>query len=161
EAADRLNGLAAEVIAMSRIEAGKLHLDKRPCDVDVMIAGALAELAAGPGGHPRARQGTLGIDPGLPPARADSQLAPQVAQQVVKQFLENAMRYSPESAPITVTARLQGAKIVVGVADRGPGIPDNELSLIFDKFFRGRQHRFSTKGTGMGLAIAKGIAEAH
>jgi two-component system sensor histidine kinase KdpD len=157
EAADRLNGLAAEVIAMSRIEAGKLHLEKRPSRVDVMIAGALTELAAGPGGHPGARQVTLEIEPGLPPAEAD----PELAQQVVKQFLENAMRYSPESAPITVTARLQGAKIVVGVADRGPGIPDNELSLIFDKFFRGRQHRFSTKGTGMGLAIAKGIAEAH
>ena len=50
---------------------------------------------------------------------------------------------------------------MIGVADRGPGIEENERPLIFDKFFRGRRHRFSTKGTGMGLAIAKGIAEAH
>jgi signal transduction histidine kinase len=60
-----------------------------------------------------------------------------------------------------VTAGVQHGKIVIGVADCGPGIEENERPLIFDKFFRGRRHRFSTKGTGMGLAIAKGIAEAH
>ncbi len=52
-------------------------------------------------------------------------------------------------------------RIVIGVADRGPGIEENERARIFDHFFRGRRHRFDTKGTGMGLAIAKGIAEAH
>ena len=60
-----------------------------------------------------------------------------------------------------VTASVKNGKIVIGVADRGPGIEENERALIFDKFFRGRRHRFSTKGTGMGLSIAKGIAEAH
>jgi len=50
---------------------------------------------------------------------------------------------------------------VIGIADRGPGIEENERMRIFDRFFRGRQHRFATKGTGMGLAIAKGIVEAH
>ena len=50
---------------------------------------------------------------------------------------------------------------MIGVADRGPGIEENERARIFDKFFRGRRHRFETKGTGMGLAIAKGIVEAH
>jgi signal transduction histidine kinase len=47
------------------------------------------------------------------------------------------------------------------VADRGPGIDEMERARLFDKFFRGRRHRFDTKGTGMGLAIAKGIVEAH
>ncbi len=50
---------------------------------------------------------------------------------------------------------------MIGVADRGAGIEEDERSRIFDKFFRGRRHRFETKGTGMGLAIAKGIVEAH
>jgi two-component system sensor histidine kinase KdpD len=50
---------------------------------------------------------------------------------------------------------------LIRVADRGPGIQENERILIFDKFFRGRRHRYETKGTGMGLAIAKGIVEAH
>ena len=66
-----------------------------------------------------------------------------------------------EGTAVTVSAELKGAKIVIGVADRGPGIDEDERARIFDKFFRGRRYRFETKGTGMGLAIAKGIIEAH
>jgi signal transduction histidine kinase len=62
---------------------------------------------------------------------------------------------------VTISAERKGAKIVIGVADRGPGIDEMERARLFDKFFRGRRHRFDTKGTGMGLAIAKGIVEAH
>jgi two-component system sensor histidine kinase KdpD len=56
---------------------------------------------------------------------------------------------------------LQYNTIVVSVADRGPGVDEDERVRIFDKFFRGRRNRFATQGTGMGLAIAKGIVEAH
>jgi len=153
EGADRLNQLAAEVIAMARIEAGKLHLEKKPVAVNELISGALAELGAAR----RGREVSVEVPDGLPAADAD----PELAREVVKQFVENALKYSPEEAPVRVTAALKNGKIIIGVADRGSGIEDNERPLIFDKFFRGRRHRFSTKGTGMGLAIAKGIAEAH
>lgn len=153
QGADRLNHLAAEVIAMARIEAGKLHLDKGPVPVEDLIEGALGELASAT----RGREIAIQIPADLPRAEADVELA----REVVKQFVENAIKYSPEGAPIYVTAAMKNGKIVIGVADRGPGIEENERALIFDKFFRGRRHRFSTKGTGMGLAIAKGIAEAH
>jgi signal transduction histidine kinase len=75
--------------------------------------------------------------------------------------VENALKYSPPGSPLSVSARLKNGKIVVGVADRGPGIEENERFRIFEKFYRGRAHRYDTKGTGMGLAIAKGIVEAH
>jgi two-component system sensor histidine kinase KdpD len=153
QGADRLNQIAAEVIAMARIEAGKLHLDKHPFAVEDLIAGALSELAPATRGHAL----SVEVASGLPLAEADFELA----QQVVKHFIENALNYSPDAAPIRVTAGLKNGRIVIGVADRGPGIEENERALIFEKFFRGRRHRFSTKGTGMGLAIAKGIAEAH
>jgi two-component system sensor histidine kinase KdpD len=153
EEADRLNQLAAEVVAMARIEAGKLHLEKHPVAVPDIISGALAELP----GSLKGRQVALRVPANLPPAEADSEFV----QQVVKQFVENALKYSPDGAPISISAELQGGKIVIGVADRGPGIEENERTRIFDKFFRGRRHRFDTKGTGMGLAIAKGIVEAH
>jgi signal transduction histidine kinase len=81
--------------------------------------------------------------------------------QVVKHFVENALKYTAEGSAIDISAELKSGKIVIGVADRGPGIEENERARIFDKFFRGRRHRFDTKGTGMGLAIAKGIVEAH
>ena len=86
---------------------------------------------------------------------------PELAQQVVKQFLENALKYTPEDSLITISAERKSGKIVIGVADRGPGIEEHERALIFDRFYRGREQRFKTKGTGMGLAIAKGIVEAH
>ena len=153
EEADRLNQLAAEVVAMARIEAGKLHIEKRELPVEQIVTGALAEVESLRKGRPIA----IHAPADLPFAQAD----PELAQQVVKQFLENALKYTPEDSPITISVERKGAKIVIGVADRGPGIEEHERALIFDRFYRGREQRFRTKGTGMGLAIAKGIVEAH
>ena len=153
EEADRLNRLAAEAVEMARIEAGKLHLDKQPVPVAELIGGALAEVGAPLKGRPL----TLSVPGDLPAAEVDRDFA----SQVVKQVVENALRYSPEGSPLAISAQRKGEKIVIGIADHGPGIEENERPRIFDKFYRGRRHRFDTKGTGMGLAIAKGIVEAH
>jgi two-component system sensor histidine kinase KdpD len=153
EEADRLNQLAAEVVAMARIEAGKLHLEKREVTVDQIVTGALAEIEGLRKGRPIAIRAAAD----LPAVEAD----PELAQQVIKQFIENALKYTPEDSPLTVSAERKAGKIVIGVADRGEGIEEHERALIFDRFYRGREHRFQTKGTGMGLAIAKGIVEAH
>jgi two-component system sensor histidine kinase KdpD len=151
EEADRLNRLAAEVVAMARIEAGKLHLEKRPVAAAEIVSNALSALPAD------ARPVTVNMAAELPLVDAD----PEFAAQVVKQLVENALKYSPGGSPVVVSAERRDARIVIGVADHGPGIEENERARIFDKFFRGRRHRFDTKGTGMGLAIAKGIVEAH
>jgi two-component system, OmpR family, sensor histidine kinase KdpD len=151
EEADRLNRLAAEVVAMARIEAGKLHLEKRPVAAAEIVSNALSALPAD------ARPVTVNVAPELPLVDAD----PEFAAQVVRQLVENALKYSPGGSPVVVSAERRDARIVIGVADRGPGIEENERARIFDKFFRGRRHRFDTKGTGMGLAIAKGIVDAH
>jgi len=153
EEADRLNRLAAEVIEMARIEAGRLHLEKSPVRAERLVEAALADLAPALEGRPVAVE----IAEGLPEAQAD----PELILRAVKQFVENAAKYSPAGAPISVNAKLENGKIVIGVADRGPGIEENERFRIFEKFYRGRRHRYETKGTGMGLAIAKGIVEAH
>jgi two-component system sensor histidine kinase KdpD len=153
EEADRLNHLSAEVIAMARVEAGKLHLDRKPVSPVELIEGALGELSVSIKG----RLLEVRAPADLPAVDAD----PEFTQQVIKQLLENALRYSPGDSPVTVTAEADGGKIVFGVADQGPGIEEFERARLFDKFFRGRRHRFDTKGTGMGLAIAKGIVEAH
>jgi two-component system, OmpR family, sensor histidine kinase KdpD len=151
EETDRLSRLASEVIAMARIEAGKLHLEKQPVAVSDLVASALS------GAPSDGRAWQLNISDRLPLADAD----PEFAAQVVRQLAENAVKYSPPGSPIGVSAERRDGKIVIGVSDRGPGIEENERTRIFDRFFRGRRHRFDTKGTGMGLAIAKGIAEAH
>jgi two-component system, OmpR family, sensor histidine kinase KdpD len=153
EESDRLNQLAAEVIAMARIEAGKLHLERRAIPVDELLSSALNEIDPAWKG----RKLVVEVEPSLPPAGAD----PEFIQQVLKQLLDNALKYSPEGSPVTVSARLVEGRIVIGVADRGDGIEENERASIFEKFFRGRRHRFDVKGTGMGLPIAKGIVDAH
>ncbi len=153
EEADRLNHWSSEVIAMARVEAGKVHLEKEPVDAEELISHTMADLKPALQNHVVSVQ----VAEHLPRAEADAELV----QQVLRQLVENALRYSPQGAPVTVSAAEKDGKIVIGVADRGPGIQENERALIFDKFFRGRQHRFETKGTGMGLAIARGIIEAH
>ncbi len=153
EEADRLNHLAAEVIAMARVEAGKLHLEKFPATATALIESALAELTS----LRRRRPVDVQVAPDLPKVDCD----PELVQQVIKQLVENAFKYSPQDTPLTISAQCKGVKILIAVADRGAGIDDDERAHIFDKFFRGRRYRFETKGTGMGLAIAKGIVEAH
>ena len=153
EEADRLNRLAAEVIEMARIEAGRLHLEKASVSVAALVDQAIAGFTA----PLDPRRVAVEIEEGLPQGEGDAELI----LRVVRQLVENALKYSPPGSPLSVSARLKNGKIVIGVADRGPGIEDNERFRIFEKFYRGRAHRYGTEGTGMGLAIAKGIVEAH
>jgi two-component system sensor histidine kinase KdpD len=76
-------------------------------------------------------------------------------------LLENAYQYSPAGQPIVITAEAANYGVVTSVADRGSGIDDGDLALIFDKFYRGQDQRYRVQGTGMGLPIAKAIVEAH
>jgi len=153
EEADRLNRLVAEVLEMVRIEAGKLHLEKRPRDIGEIVGAALAELKP----VLQDRRVDVRLQDALPAADVDFDFI----QQVLRQLLDNALKYSPAGSPLTISARSGEGRVVVSVADRGSGIDEREQMLIFDKFFRAREHRFRVPGTGMGLAIAKGIVEAH
>jgi two-component system, OmpR family, sensor histidine kinase KdpD len=82
-------------------------------------------------------------------------------REVLIHLIENANQYSPAGEPITITAEADGNCVVTSVADRGSGIDDLEQSLIFEKFYRGKDQRYSVEGTGMGLPIAKAIVQAH
>ena len=81
--------------------------------------------------------------------------------KVLQHLLENAAKYSPEGSPIFVSAEATKGKLCTSVADRGVGVDDFERMMIFDKFYRGQGQRYRVQGTGMGLAIAKAIVEAH
>jgi two-component system sensor histidine kinase KdpD len=83
------------------------------------------------------------------------------AQEVLVHLIENANQYSEPDQPITITAEANGDFVTTSVADRGEGIDDAERTLVFEKFYRGKDQRYSVEGTGMGLPIAKAIVEAH
>jgi two-component system sensor histidine kinase KdpD len=153
EESDRLNHLVEEATQLARLEAKQVELDLTTNDIGAPIDRALESAKKALAGHKveLARTGEL------PPAVFDLELV----TNVMCQLLENAAKYSPPGAPIQVSSENTESEIVVSVADHGPGIDELEQSLIFDKFYRSKDSRYSVQGTGMGLAIAKAVVEAH
>jgi two-component system sensor histidine kinase KdpD len=153
EEADRLNRLVGEAAEMARLDAGEVKLELEPHPIEDVIRAAL-EHCKGPLGN---RTVNVRIAPGLPRVRVDVARA----REVLVHLVENANQYSPPDQPITITAEASGDCVVTSVADRGSGIDDPEQALIFEKFYRGKDQRYSVEGTGMGLPIAKAIVGAH
>jgi two-component system, OmpR family, sensor histidine kinase KdpD len=153
EESDRLNRLVGEAAEMSQLDAGNVDLHIEPHSIDELVSSALLYCR----GSLVHRQVDVRIAPGLPRVRVD---LPR-ASEVLVQLIENANQYSPPDKPITVTAERNGDYVVTSVADRGNGIDYPEQDLIFEKFYRGKDQRYSVQGTGMGLPIAKAIVEAH
>ena len=153
EEADRLDRLVGEATEMAQLDANKVELHMAPVDIAAVIESAVDESKAVLGQHPV----DVRVAPSLPKVHVDFD---RIAE-VLKQLLENAAKYSPSASPITITAERKADRIVTSVTDHGAGIDDFEQSMVFDKFYRGRDQRYSVQGTGMGLAIAKAIVEAH
>ena len=153
--ADRLNRLVANLLDLSRIEAGALRLDREDYLLEDLINEAVAQvrLLFSPG----QLHVELPADPStLPWVYVD----PILMEQVLSNLLENAAKYSPAGSPVTVRVKAQGSDAVLQVEDRGPGIATEEREKVFDRFYRVTQKGRSA-GTGVGLAVCKGIVEAH
>jgi two-component system sensor histidine kinase KdpD len=153
EECDRLNRLVEEAGEMAKLEAGEITLDLGPIPVQEIIQAALGHCSASLSGRPI----DLRIPTGLPPVRADRERA----KEALVQLIDNANLYSAKDQPITITAELTGDTITTSVADRGPGIDEFEQTMIFDKFYRGKDQRYLVRGTGMGLPIAKALIVAQ
>jgi two-component system sensor histidine kinase KdpD len=147
----RLQDSITEAIEVARIESHKLHLEITPVEIEPLVANAVSELRD----EDRSR---YSFDA---PAGLSMSMDPELMKRALMQVLENARKYSAPGTPIRVEAHAEDGIGVISVLDRGPGIAADELERVFDKFFRGRRGRDKAEGTGMGLAIAKGIIEAH
>ncbi len=152
EEAERLNRLVENLLDMTRLEAGAIRVRRAPEDVQDVIGSALEELG------PRLGERPINVDipPDLPFVDMDFVLIVHVLVNIV----DNALKYSPADAPITIQARAMNTEVEIQVRDRGIGIPEEDLERIFDKFYR-VQRPDHVSGTGLGLAISKGIVEAH
>ena len=153
EECDRLNHLVEEAAEMAKLEAGELTLDLAPVTVGEIVQAALAHCKATLAG----RRVDVRISPDLPPVRADLERV----KEALVQLIDNANLYSPKEEPITITAELTGDSVTTSVADRGAGIDGFEQTMIFDKFYRGKDQRYLVRGTGMGLPIAKALIAAQ
>jgi signal transduction histidine kinase len=151
----RLAVLVTHVLDASRIEAGTFTYTFREVAVDELVRSATAAAAAG------ADDGVAvvtEIEPALPRARGDADRL----RQVLGNLLENAIKYSPHGERVVVRAHAYDRRVIVDVEDRGPGISEDQHELIFEKFGRATLGDDDTHpGTGLGLYIARSIAEAH
>ncbi len=152
--ADRLNRLVANLLDMSRIDGGALKPEKEWYPIDELIHDVLGRMQ--PILLNRIVQTHLPDD--LPPVQLDY----LQIDQVLTNLIENAVRYTPSDSPIEISVNVERDQMVISVADRGPGIPPAELERVFDKFYRvlGRTAERTT-GSGLGLAVCKGLVEAH
>ena len=153
EESDRLDRLVGEAAKMAQLDAHAVELNLQPHHIREAIDAAL-----------ETNQNTLArhevkveVSDALPRVNMDL----RHTEEILSQLLDNAGKYSPRGTPITITAEIQGSMLVTSVADQGPGIDAIDQNMIFDKFYRGRGQRQTVQGTGMGLAIAKAIVEAH
>ena len=153
EECDRLNRLVEEAGEMAKLEAGEFALELAPVAMEEIIQMALAHCKTSLAGRPV----DVRVCSNLPRVRADAERA----KEALVQLVDNANLYSPKDQPITITAELTGDTVTTSVADRGPGIDDFEQTMIFDKFYRGKDQRYLVRGTGMGLPIAKALITAQ
>ncbi len=154
EETDRLNRLVGEAAEMAQLDSGQFKLNLESHSIMEAIQRAMEDARSALENHPT-EVNTAGQE--LPKVRMDLDRI----REVLMHLLENAGKYSPSGTPVKVSSEITGEFLVTSVADRGPGIDSFEQSLIFEKFYRGQHQRYTAPGTGMGLAIAKVIIEAH
>ncbi|MFT4936405.1 MAG: K+-sensing histidine kinase KdpD [Pseudoalteromonas distincta] len=150
--AERLNAFVANLLSMTRLEAGALALQSGPFDV----AEGLDRI------HRRyqRRWGDGRIALNLPAASLTAWGDPILFEQAFTNVLENALRFSPDGEWVEIEAERDGDQIVINTIDRGPGVPDEELGLIFEKFYRSGASNQNLQGAGLGLSIVKGLMTA-
>jgi two-component system sensor histidine kinase KdpD len=152
EEAERLNRLVGNLLNMTRLEAGAIHLRHEPCDIQDAIGVAFEQL----GERLEKRPVKVNLPPDLPLIPLDFALF----GQALVNLLDNAVKYSPTDTLIEVNVSQTQDAVNIEVCDRGIGIPSEDLERVFDKFYR-VQRPESVSGTGLGLAICKGIVETH
>lgn len=156
--ADRLTRLVSNLLDLSRIEAGAIVPNKDWEDIGELIERVVRRVQPRFPGHVI----RLAIAGRLPPVRLDT----VHMEQILTNLIENAAKYSPDGAPVEVSARVDTSpghapELHLSVADHGVGIPPGEQKRIFDKFYRVAGSWRRASGTGMGLAIVKGLIEAN
>jgi two-component system, OmpR family, sensor histidine kinase KdpD len=146
EEAARLDRVVANLLDVSRLEAGAVETHPELWSIDELVAQALDFV--GPG----TERIVVEVPADSPPVRVD---AVQI-ERVLGNLIENALRFSPERSPVVVRAEHGATELRIHVLDRGPGISADERAVLFQPFRRG-----SSGGSGLGLAIARGFAEAN
>jgi two-component system sensor histidine kinase KdpD len=150
--ARRLSRIVSNLLDLSRMESGTLHPDRSWYDLAALIDDVVGRLRPLTQGH----RVEVRVPEDLPPVSLDY----VEIDQVLSNLLENATRHTRPGTAIVVSAAIDGPEVIVEVSDDGPGVPKDALDRVFEPFFRGSSGG-SPRGTGLGLAVARGLVEAH
>ena len=152
EEAGRMARFVGNLLDMTKLESGAVELKRQPTDLSDVIGTALRRTEGLLAGF----EVSLDVEPNLPLLELDDMLI----EQVLVNLLDNAAKYAPPSSTITIMARKMGGVVRLQIMDEGVGIPEDQLSLIFEKFHRVKSRDHQRAGTGLGLAICRGFVEA-
>jgi PAS domain S-box-containing protein len=154
EEADKLTDLISQLLDLSRLQAGKLRIQPESRSLGEIIDAAMAQLESLALRH----RLVINIAPDLPPVRVDTQ---RIAEVLVN-LVGNAVKYAPPATAITISAATHEADLQVNVSDEGPGIPLENRERVFEAFLQLENSLHQQgNGLGLGLAICKGLIEAH
>ena len=153
--AHRMEAVVAELLTVTRLEAGREELLIEPVDMGAVARGVVTGLQP----IADARHITLAVQAtGEATVRGD---VPKL-ERVVENLVTNAIKYSPEGASVSVRVRTEADQVVLDVQDTGHGLSVEDAPYVFEKFYRARNHHTeNVEGTGLGLAIVRLIVEAH
>jgi two-component system sensor histidine kinase KdpD len=153
EETDRLSLLVTEAVKMAQIDAGTVKLDR-----SAVAPEALARVAAARfGGRGNERIRGLESLHGTPDVYVD----PELIALALRQLIDNALKYTPPSGQIILSAEPSEDRVLIRITDQGPGIPEQDRNRIFDRYFRRANVRGKVPGSGLGLHIAREILRAH
>ena len=154
--ASSLSSLIDDLFELAQLDAGGLTFDKVPVSLSDLISDVLERMRALADRHRVRLSGQ--VSPQVDPVTID----PQKIERVLVNLIGNAIRHTPEGGQVTIEAQRLNGRVSVSVSDTGEGIGSDDLPHVFERFYRGEKSRSrSTGGAGLGLAIAKGIVEAH
>ncbi len=148
---DRLNSIVENLLSMTRLESGMLHLKKSSNDIFDLVSVVADAMRRQSRDHPL----SIRVDEDVPLVSLDFILMTQVLTNI----LINTTRHTPPGTPVEISVERKGRGVRITVADAGPGVAPEELPHLFDRFFRGS--KAASGGVGLGLSICKGIVEAH
>lgn len=153
-AGNRLLALLNDLLDLSRLEAGKMSIEKRAVELELLVNSVMEEL------HTLLHERRISVTLS---GRASSPILadPDRMMQVVRNLLANAVKFSPAGSTITVALQDGVDHVCLSIADQGVGIPADEAEAIFEKFVQSRQTKTGAGGTGLGLAICREIVRAH
>jgi two-component system phosphate regulon sensor histidine kinase PhoR len=151
----RMERLVKDLLRLARLDARQEPLERARCNLRDAFDAVLADLSQ----QVETRQQRISIDIPADAGHADADAGK--LHDILRNLVENAVNYSPPQSDIRLSTERHGAAVHVVVADSGPGIPPNDITRVFERFYRVDKSRSGPGGTGLGLSIVKHLVELH